>query len=171
MGPGFPIPAWIVVVTALGVMAFIIVNVVKAVLRMKEQADEWRPLLNSAIPGAKWHPEDDVRLNEAALAGAVSKAFTLLAMHGPWGDAVLRRALTGVNIWVKSEEKWTDQSGRLVAGQSYVEYRRVVVGPSFAGLCHELAHTAEFWLDGKSNYGHEGWVARGLQKACDAYES
>ena len=45
----------------------------------------------------------------------------------------------------------------------------VVVGPSLAALAHEMAHVAEFWLDGVVDYTHAGWSAKGIQSAVSAY--
>lgn len=168
---GFAVPAWVVIAATVAALTAICVTLWQWIARAKAREDEWHPLLNTAISNVKWKSlNTTVIVNETALAEAVARAFECLVAKGPWGGAVLRQALAGLRVQVNTQEAWESLQHEKVSGQAVVELRIIAIGPSFAALAHELAHVAEYGLDGgKVDYAHASWSGRGIQAAVDSF--
>ena len=98
---------------------------------------------------------------------AFSYALAALTEHGPWKNPAV--ALEGLRIIVNAADSWKDSTGSNVGGQAY--FMTIAVGQDLSALCHEMIHALEFALDGKVDNAHQTWLARGLQRADNAYRA
>ena len=105
-----------------------------------------------------------------ALARAMASACNCLTLSAGWND--IGKALVDLHIHVKSTETWTEDTGtgpRAVAGLQMDSGVRV--GPSFAALCHEIAHRYQQVTADPLYPTHDKWAELGIYRAIDAYQS
>ncbi len=126
----------------------------------------WKPLPGPT--GAEWYSRLDTT-NPTYLADALLAAGTFLAVRTGWGHDNLAMVMARTQVYVMGSEKWQDLSGQQVAGQQVG--RSLLVGPSLAGLCHELAHLCEEVLDKKVDYQHAAWPASGIATAIEDFDA
>lgn len=124
----------------------------------------WKPLIG--VIGVEWAGMTPVEV--LSLRAALEAAEKSLAKHTKWGLVGVQRARNkGLRIYVTDSESWLDLWGRKVAGVQLGQ--TLVVGPSYAALCHELAHRLED-IDGEPyNHTHFGWDYLGIQTAISEY--
>jgi hypothetical protein len=134
------------------------------IVRWRQTHLPWVPL--EGYPGVWCYfegPPDHV-----GLALALSWARAALTEHTGWAD--VGRALEGLHVHVKSTETWGDDSGTgpcTVAGLQMDAGVRV--GPSYAALCHEVAHRYQQLVGDPAYPTHEGWAERGIYRAIDLF--
>ena len=105
-----------------------------------------------------------------ALARALSSACECLTTHTGWTD--INKALTDLHIHVKSTETWMDDVGQGPVRAAGLQIDSSVrVGPSFAALCHELAHRYQQVTADPRYPTHDGWAESGIYRAIDSYQS
>lgn len=167
--PGIVIPMWLAWALAGVGAAGLLALVLWFHWRYLRSFDTWHPLTRLLIPGAQY--TSTVPLDGNKLAEAVDRAFTCLAMRGPWTREQLSRALTNVRIEVGPEDGVDCHCGtnEKVSGVSLLEAKIVVVTASLRALAHEFAHVAEFWLEGTVDYEHARWEQRGFEAATRCY--
>lgn len=168
---GIELPNWSIIAASILGAAGIATATFFAWRRARDAESKW-VMLYGPVPLAKFQGHS----GPIAVSDALTQAFYALTAEGPWETEPLRGVLTGLRVTVAATDSWSapvcDETGCRqgnVGGQSYVETKAVVVGPSLAALCHECIHVAEFWLDGFVDYGHKGWESRGFRRANDAY--
>lgn len=168
------LPAWVAYVLVAAIVAGLTIAMVQMIREYLAERVTWVSIpcgIDRVTMASK------VRVDVGALGAAVDRAFGALARFGPWPTEALAKALAGLQVQVKETESWTgpicgvDCRYGPVSGQSRPEVRAVVVGPSFAALCHEMAHVAEYQITGTIDYPHAGWSANGLMAADAAYSS
>ena len=127
----------------------------------------WQPL-NSWAPGAQYFLKGKPPME---LFNALLHAEQLLCTHAParFTPAQMLPLRSKLKVYVDDMEAWTDQWGRSVAGLTITDV--VMVGPSLAALCHELAHFAETRLYGSTDELHTTWQTNGIQRALDVFEA
>lgn len=162
MSDSFPATPWLIggaLLLVVGAIAGLAYKV------WKDKHVPWKYIPNY-YPGARWHSlaQTDPRFLSAALQYAES----VLIAHTTWNAANLALVGHHVRVMVKESEAWVDLWGRKVAG--YEVGHMLVVGPSLAALCHELAHLCEKVLLGGTDHTHEGWGSNGVTKALVAYD-
>lgn len=86
----------------------------------------------------------------------------------PWTPTMLR-----VSIVVMSAEKWTNNWGQWVGGetQRVGESFIVRVERGASSLCHELAHVMEYATSDEADYEHAGWADKRIWAADEAYRA
>jgi hypothetical protein len=144
------------VVVALALAALLVLF-----LWLRDTFPIWLPIYGY-YPGSKWCSRVDS--NPFLIAKALQAAESSLIARTPWTAANL--ALVGhyVRVHVKDSERWGVLWGR--RGQEYT----LVVGPSLAGLCHEMAHLCEQVLDNSSDTTHGSWKVNGVEQALEDYD-
>ena len=118
--------------------------------------------------GTKWHSRVSTT-DPKFITEAMQAAESFLIARTKWGAANL--ALVGhcVRVYVMDSESWKDLYGGKVAGQQ--AGRNLIVGPSLAALCHELAHLCEEVIDKETDYAHATWPADGIAAAVDDFDA
>lgn len=124
----------------------------------------WRPLAGY-FPGARWHSDVGVVIDQAFLVRALQRAESSLIERTGWDAAAL--ALVGhyVRVHVRNTETWR---GLWEKRQSNVYV--LTTGPALSTLCHELAHLCELVLEKEVDADHLDWKQRGVDLALEDYE-
>lgn len=161
MTPG----AWVIVgVVLAAIIAGITVMIVRA---RKATYIPWKPLPLYS-PSARYFVKGGAPLDLVFLVAALREAERLLAQHTKWSTTV-HAAFENVRVYVMDTESW-DMNGVKVAGLD-PSGRSVVVGPSLAALCHEMAHQCEEKLENLIDYGHTRWGLNGIAAANDEFDT
>ncbi len=126
----------------------------------------WQPIYGY-YPGSKWFSKlKDT--DQKFIAEALQAAESFLIERTKWSAANLALVGHHVRVYVMDSESWVDLWGRKVAGLQ-VEYT-LVVGPSLAALCHELAHLCEMVLDKEQDDAHATWASDGIAAAVNDFD-
>lgn len=125
----------------------------------------WASLPNY-YPGARFYCAGEVE--PKLLVAALQQAETLLIQHTKWTAANMALVGHHVRIYVADSESWKDLWGRSITGLQ--DGYTIIVGPSLAALCHELAHLCEIVLDKQVDVAHAAWANEGVIAAIDAYD-
>jgi hypothetical protein len=126
----------------------------------------WQPIYGY-YPGSKWFSKLQ-GTDQKLIAEALQAAESCLIERTKWSAANLALVGHHVRVYVMDSEKWVDLWGRKVAGLQ-IEHT-LVVGPSLAALCHEMAHLCEAVLDKEQDNAHATWAADGIAAAVDDFD-
>jgi hypothetical protein len=128
----------------------------------------WKPIPNY-YPGSRYFVRPGVTLDPKALAAALHAAESFLIERTQWNAGQMVVVGARVYVYVMDAETWTDLWGREVAGM--LDGEVLVVGPSLAALCHEMAHLCEKVLSPPVDDYHGSWKVNGVQLAVDEFET
>lgn len=167
------LPPWSAAVLVGLIVLLIVWQLVSAIRRLRAVRGRWKPLRGTV----SFSYDSTAPIDPEYLLSRVSSAVLALASHGPWDRVKLTKALTGVRVFVSTEEEWKsiicsnrDCKEGTIAGATFPESGMVAVNASLGSLCHEFAHVAEFRLDGDADYTHATWPTRGITTAIAAFE-
>lgn len=156
---GMELPwSWLLVASLLAICVVTTWLVVRAVRQI--QAQQWQ-LIHGYYSGTtylapRWW-------DNGRLVRCLQEAETCLIQHTSWGAANM--ALVGHSVHVLVQKGAASCHGRRLATGYFL-----VVQPNLAGLCHEMAHLAEYVLEGKVRETHKHWGVDGVWTAVAQYE-
>lgn len=161
MYPGTWVLLGLVLLCALGGIAFILVRFFKAQVKWKKL-----PHLATQYFGKNHEP------NTALLVECCKKVQELFQKHcsplqPKWTSSSIEKALHDIRIYVMDEDSWVDEWGRKVAGIQ--AGRNLIVGRNLAAFLHEAAHRCEEVIDKERDMEHSTWVADGIRAADDEF--
>ena len=145
-------------------VVIVVVLVTIVIVRWRQTHLTWVPL--EGCPGVLCYFEGPAE--HTGLALALARARSSLTQHAGWADVA--RVLEGLHVHVKATETWVDDVGTgpiSVAGLQMDSGVRV--GPSYAALCHEVAHRYQQLAGDPAYPTHGGWDALGIYRAIDTF--